>query len=66
MFQIIRPRLLTAILPVLAAATSINGLSWGETRFLVTFGDSYTTDGELEFCCFLVKLVPPDTASATP
>ena len=36
--------LLSVIL--LAIATSISGLSWGDTRFLVTFGDSYTTDGE--------------------
>ncbi|KAF8801643.1 hypothetical protein BYT27DRAFT_7197861 [Phlegmacium glaucopus] len=42
-FEVTRPLLLTAIL--LAAATSTNGLSWADTRFLITFGDSYTTDG---------------------
>lgn len=45
MFQAIHPRIFMGIL--LAITISINGLSWGDTRFLVTFGDSYTADGEL-------------------
>lgn len=45
MFQAMHPLLLT----LLAITTSISGLSWGDTRFLVTFGDSYTTDGEPQF-----------------
>lgn len=51
MVQAKRPLLFTSIL---AAAASTASLSWGDTRFLVAFGDSYTANGELESCWFSV------------
>ena len=51
MVQVKRSLLFTSIL---AAAVPAASLSWGDTRFLVAFGDSYTADGELESCRFSV------------
>lgn len=41
--MIFQPRTLFA---AVLAATAVSGkLNWGTTKFLFTFGDSYTTDG---------------------